>query len=88
MAIGKANEKTNGINNPKAWATIKNDAWPFTSNGSNSRKALPTSSTKVNTSIVMANDAHTWRNRYLCKVFKFYRVNVERMRRIGNSKMR
>jgi hypothetical protein len=41
----------------------------------------------VNTSIVIANDALTWRNRYLCKVFKFYRANVERMRRIGNSKM-
>ena len=87
MAVGKANAKTNGVNNPKALATIKKDARPLTSKGSNSRNALATSSTKVNTSIVINNDALTWRSRYLCKVFNFYRANVERMPRLGNSKV-
>jgi hypothetical protein len=72
MAIGNAKANMKGINNPKAFITIRNVAWPFTSSGRISRSALPTNNTKVNTNIVITNEAIIWRNKYLCNVFKFY----------------
>src|SRR6185312_272211 len=75
MAIGNAKAKTNGVSSRNALPTIQNVAWPRTISGSNSCSELPTSSTKVNTNMVITNDASTCRNRYRCNVFKHYRFH-------------